>query len=215
MSESRFRRVPPTVDLPALDARVLSRWDETDAFLQSIEMRPKDKEYTFYDGPPFASGSPHYGHILAGVLKDIVPRYWTMRGYRVERRFGWDTHGLPVEMEVEKQLGISGPKQIHDFGVSQLQRGLPSDGRRHHRGVGGRHEAYGPLGRFRRRLQDHGHPLHGERVVGVPQALGQRPDLSRFQSDAIFLGGLDGPCRTSKSTSADTGTSTTRQSRYA
>ena len=120
MSESRFRRVPPAVDLPALDARILARWDETDAFGESIRMRPKEKEYTFYDGPPFASGSPHYGHILAGVIKDIVPRYWTMRGYRVERRFGWDTHGLPVEMEVEKQLGISGPKQIQEFGVAEF-----------------------------------------------------------------------------------------------
>ncbi len=68
--------------------------------------------------PRFASGSPHYGHILAGVIKDIVPRYWTMRGHRIERRFGWDTHGLPVEMEVEKELGVSGPKAIEAYGVA-------------------------------------------------------------------------------------------------
>ncbi len=112
-----FRRVSPKLDLPALDARILRRWDRTDAFHKSIELRSPEREYTFYDGPPFASGSPHYGHILAGVIKDIVPRYWTMRGHRVERRFGWDTHGLPVEMEVEQQLGISGPRQIEEFGV--------------------------------------------------------------------------------------------------
>ncbi len=117
---SGFRRVPPTVDLPALDAAILQRWDETDAFQRSIDLRPEDREYTFYDGPPFASGSPHYGHILAGVIKDIVPRYWTMRGYRIERRFGWDTHGLPVEMEIEKELGISGPKQIAEYGVAEF-----------------------------------------------------------------------------------------------
>ena len=115
-----FRRVPPSLDLPALDERVLKRWDETEAFRTSVEMRPRDREYTFYDGPPFASGSPHYGHILAGIIKDIVPRYWTMRGYRVERRFGWDTHGLPVEMEVERQLGISGPRQIEELGVAEF-----------------------------------------------------------------------------------------------
>ena len=115
-----FKRVPPDLDLPALDARILKRWDEADAFRASVEMRPPGKEYTFYDGPPFASGSPHYGHILAGVIKDIVPRYWTMRGYRVERRFGWDTHGLPVEMEAERQLGISGPRQIEELGVAEF-----------------------------------------------------------------------------------------------
>ncbi|MDE0710092.1 MAG: class I tRNA ligase family protein, partial [bacterium] len=115
---SDFTRVPPGLNLPALDGRILERWDETGAFHASVEMRPREHEYTFYDGPPFASGSPHYGHILAGIIKDIVPRYWTMRGHRVERRFGWDTHGLPVEMEVEQQLGISGPRQIQDLGVT-------------------------------------------------------------------------------------------------
>ncbi len=114
---SHFRRVDSRVDLPALDARVLALWDDVDAFAASVTGRSADNEYTFYDGPPFATGSPHYGHILQGVVKDIVPRYWTMRGYRVERRFGWDTHGLPVEMEVEKQLGVSGPRQIQEIGV--------------------------------------------------------------------------------------------------
>jgi isoleucyl-tRNA synthetase len=115
-----FTRVEPGVDLAALDRRVLAYWDEVDAFLRSVEMRPQDTEYTFYDGPPFATGTPHYGHILQGVVKDIVPRYWTMRGHRVERRFGWDTHGLPVEMEVEKKLGVSGPREIEALGVDRF-----------------------------------------------------------------------------------------------
>ena len=115
-----FSRVAPGVDLPALDARVLALWDRTDAFRTSVEMRPPETEYTFYDGPPFATGSPHYGHILQGVVKDIVPRYWTMRGHRVERRFGWDTHGLPVEMEVQKRLGVSGPREIEEYGVARF-----------------------------------------------------------------------------------------------
>lgn len=117
-----FVRVDPRVDIPSLEQEVLELWDEIDAFKASVEMRPADREYVFYDGPPFANGSPHYGHILAGVLKDVVPRYWTMRGYRVERRFGWDTHGLPVEMEVEKQLGISGPQQIADYGIERFNQ---------------------------------------------------------------------------------------------
>ena len=117
---SPFSHVAPGVDLPELDARVLALWDRTDAFHTSIEMRPPESEYTFYDGPPFATGSPHYGHILQGVVKDIVPRYWTMRGHRVERRFGWDTHGLPIEMEVQKRLGVSGPREIEAYGVGRF-----------------------------------------------------------------------------------------------
>ncbi|MGB5434030.1 MAG: isoleucine--tRNA ligase [Acidimicrobiia bacterium] len=113
-----FSRVAPSVDLPDLDTRVLALWDRVDAFRSSVEMRTPESEYTFYDGPPFATGSPHYGHILQGVVKDIVPRYWTMRGHRVERRFGWDTHGLPVEMEVQKLLGVSGPREIEELGVA-------------------------------------------------------------------------------------------------
>ncbi len=117
MPTSDFARIPSRVHFPHLDAEVSSVWKDIDAFGESIRRRPADREYTFYDGPPFTTGRPHYGHILAGVIKDIVPRYWTMRGYRIERRFGWDTHGLPVEMEVQAQLGISGPHQIAELGV--------------------------------------------------------------------------------------------------
>lgn len=123
---SSFRKVEPKVDFPALENEVLDLWDRIDAFQVSVDSRPFDREYVFYDGPPFANGSPHYGHILAGVIKDVVPRYWTMRGYRVERRFGWDTHGLPVEMEVEKQLGISGPRQINEYGVDRFNQACRS-----------------------------------------------------------------------------------------
>ncbi len=122
MSETKpaFTRVTPDVDIPAMERDVLRLWRETDAFVESIRRRPADNEYVFYDGPPFPTGSPHYGNLLAGVIKDVVPRYWTMRGYRVERRFGWDTHGLPVEMEVEKKLGISGPLQIQEYGIGRF-----------------------------------------------------------------------------------------------
>ncbi len=126
MSTSDFPRVDPRVDFPALEHEVLDLWDEIDAFAESVRMRPADNEYVFYDGPPFPTGNPHYGNLLAGVIKDVVPRYWTMRGYRVERRFGWDTHGLPVEMEVEKQLGISGPRQIAEYGIAEFNEACRS-----------------------------------------------------------------------------------------
>jgi isoleucyl-tRNA synthetase len=119
-NETGFQRVDPAVDIPRLEEAVLTLWRDTDAFAESVRRRPADREYVFYDGPPFPTGSPHYGNLLAGVIKDMVPRYWTMRGYRVERRFGWDTHGLPIEMEVEKQLGISGPRQIAEYGIDRF-----------------------------------------------------------------------------------------------
>ena len=106
-----FRRVPPEVSFPELEEGVLRLWDDIAAFPTSVEMRPAESEFTFYDGPPFPTGSPHYGTLLAGVLKDVVPRYWTMRGHRVVRRFGWDTHGLPVdtfEFKARIVLGIDG-----------------------------------------------------------------------------------------------------------
>ncbi|MCP3996388.1 MAG: isoleucine--tRNA ligase, partial [bacterium] len=121
-----FVRAEPQLDLSGLDLKILDYWEQTDAFQKSVDLRPADAEYTFYDGPPFATGSPHYGHILQGVVKDIVPRYWTMRGHRVERRFGWDVHGLPVEMEVEKQLGVSGPRQILEYGVGTFNEACRS-----------------------------------------------------------------------------------------
>ena len=101
----------------ALECEVLDYWAVDDTFRASIEGRAEAPEYVFYDGPPFANGLPHYGHLLTGYVKDIVPRYRTMRGYRVERRFGWDTHGLPAELEVQRQLGITDKAQIEAMGI--------------------------------------------------------------------------------------------------
>ncbi len=99
------------------EKKVLDLWEKLRAFQRSVEQRASAPNFVFYDGPPFATGLPHYGHLVASTLKDIVPRYWTMRGYRVERRFGWDTHGLPIEMEVEKALNLSGPASIRALGI--------------------------------------------------------------------------------------------------
>ena len=125
-SRSSFKRVSPQVDFPEEELRVLELWDKIDAFPQSVNRRHDAPEYVFYDGPPFPTGSPHFGTLLASVLKDVVPRYWTMRGYRVERRFGWDTHGLPIEMEVEKALQISGPRQIAEYGIDRYNEACRS-----------------------------------------------------------------------------------------
>ncbi|OPX11275.1 isoleucine--tRNA ligase [Mycobacterium sp. AT1] len=103
---------------PDLELEVLDYWDADGTFRASIDRRDGAREYVFYDGPPFANGLPHYGHLLTGYVKDIVPRYQTMRGYKVERRFGWDTHGLPAELEAQRQLGITEKAQIEELGIA-------------------------------------------------------------------------------------------------
>jgi len=105
------------VKLPEMEGKVLAFWDEHKIFEKSLEATADGKAFTFYDGPPFATGLPHYGHILASTIKDVVPRYQTMNGRFVRRRWGWDCHGLPIEEIVERKLGISGKKQIEEVGV--------------------------------------------------------------------------------------------------
>ncbi|KKT04991.1 MAG: Isoleucine-tRNA ligase, partial [Candidatus Magasanikbacteria bacterium GW2011_GWD2_43_18] len=99
---------------------ILAFWKENDTFQKSIDQRPEDKPYVFFDGPPFATGLPHYGHIVASVMKDVVPRYQTMKGHRVNRVWGWDCHGLPIENIVEKELGTKSKKDIEDMGVEKF-----------------------------------------------------------------------------------------------
>ncbi len=121
---NRYPEVSPRADFPAIEGRILERWAKDGTFQASIDQHASEEDggelYVFNDGPPFANGLPHYGHLLTGYVKDIVPRYQTMRGKRVERRFGWDTHGLPAEMETEKELGVSGRRAIVDFGIKNF-----------------------------------------------------------------------------------------------
>lgn len=114
-----YEPAKPDVRLSALEERVLAKWDAERTFEKSLSASASQRPYAFYDGPPFATGLPHYGNHLAGVLKDIVPRYWTMRGYHVARRFGWDCHGLPVEYEISKKLKIESNKQILAMGIDR------------------------------------------------------------------------------------------------
>lgn len=114
---SPFSKVSPQVDFSQEEHHVLQLWEHLDAFHESNRRRSEGEPFIFYDGPPFATGTPHYGHLLAGTIKDIVPRYWNMRGHPVERRFGWDCHGLPIEALAQEALGLSGAAAIKDKGV--------------------------------------------------------------------------------------------------
>jgi len=119
--------VYPRVDMtggstrfPDMEKVVLEYWKQDGTFQASLDQREGEKEYVFYDGPPFANGLPHYGHLLTGYVKDIIPRFRTMTGHHVPRVFGWDTHGLPAELEAEKQLGITDKGQIEDMGLAKF-----------------------------------------------------------------------------------------------
>jgi isoleucyl-tRNA synthetase len=118
--DAPYPEVPSQPRYPALEEETIAYWRDDKTFQASVELHPADTEYVFYDGPPFANGLPHYGHLLTGVVKDTVPRYQTMRGHRVERRFGWDCHGLPAEMEAEKELGVHGRVDITEFGIGRF-----------------------------------------------------------------------------------------------
>jgi isoleucyl-tRNA synthetase len=117
-----FRAVDPKQSFPELEQRVLERWRERDVFRRSLANREGAEVWSFYEGPPTANGRPGSHHVLSRVFKDIYPRYRTMRGYRVPRKAGWDCHGLPVELEVEKQLGISSKQEIEEYGIAEFNR---------------------------------------------------------------------------------------------
>ena len=115
-----YEPVDPKVSFPAEEEKVLAFWKERDIFKKSIANREGASEYVFYDGPPFATGLPHFGHFVPSTIKDIIPRYQTMKGRKVERRFGWDCHGLPVENLIEKELGLNSKTDIEKYGVAKF-----------------------------------------------------------------------------------------------
>lgn len=124
----RLKQLPQRPNLPELEESILAYWQENKSFEKSVELRNKDKSYVFYDGPPFATGLPHYGHLLGSTSKDVVPRYWTMKGYRVDRVWGWDCHGLPIEHMIEKKLDIRGGKKgIEELGIDKFNQACHSE----------------------------------------------------------------------------------------
>lgn len=122
-----YAEVKAKADFAELEKNVLKFWEEDKTFEKSVHNRDGAAEFVFYDGPPFANGTPHYGHIMVSYVKDVVARFQTMNGKKVERRLGWDCHGLPAEMSAEKQLGVSGRKQIEEFGVEKFNNFCRSD----------------------------------------------------------------------------------------
>lgn len=115
-----YKKVESNASMSQIDKDVLKFWKENDIIKKNFEMNEDGEYFSFYDGPPTANGKPHIGHVITRVIKDIIPRYKVMKGYKVLRKAGWDTHGLPVELEIEKKLSISGKKEIEEFGVSNF-----------------------------------------------------------------------------------------------
>ena len=184
--------VPASPRLPELESEILAFWAAEGTFQRSVEARPAgDNEYVFYDGPPFANGLPHYGHLLTGFVKDAVPRYQTMRGRRVERRFGWDCHGLPAETEAEKELGVSGRGPITEFGIDRFNDYCRTSVLRY------AHEWERYVTRqarwvdFRNDYKTMDLDLHGERHVGAEAALGKGPAVRGLPGAAVLLGMRD------------------------
>jgi isoleucyl-tRNA synthetase len=121
-----YPSIPSSPDFPEIERGILAFWKGDDTFRASVANREGCEEWVFYDGPPFANGLPHYGHLLTGYAKDLFPRYQTMRGKQVHRRFGWDTHGLPAELEAERQLGITDKSQIEEMGIAAFNSAAKS-----------------------------------------------------------------------------------------
>jgi isoleucyl-tRNA synthetase len=115
--QSRFEHVTASPSFPDEEKKVMNYWDDIDAFQKQLEMTKDCPKFTFYDGPPFATGLPHYGHILVGAIKDTVTRYATQNGKHVPRRFGWDCHGLPIEYEIDKKLGVESKADYAKIGL--------------------------------------------------------------------------------------------------
>lgn len=121
-SNSLFKVVDERINFPQMEHEINNYWDSINAFKKQLEKTKDLPQYTFYDGPPFATGTPHYGHITAGTLKDVVTRYWTQNGYYVERRFGWDCHGLPIECIINDELQIKSKKELMNYGIANYNK---------------------------------------------------------------------------------------------
>ena len=115
-----YKKVDSSRSFVQMEKDVMKLWDEKDIIQKNFDMNPEGQYFSFYDGPPTANGKPHVGHIITRVMKDLIPRYKVMKGYKVLRKAGWDTHGLPVELEIEKKLGISGKPEIEKYGVEEF-----------------------------------------------------------------------------------------------
>ena len=160
---SKYDKVSTDLKFVEREKEVEKFWKEQDIFQKSIEDRKDCPTYMFYDGPPTANGKPHIGHVLTRVIKDMIPRYRTMKGYKVPRKAGWDTHGLPVELEVEKMLGLDGKEQIEQYGLEPF--------------IGGFFFYGWFLGGYGRPLCDIPQRLYRVRMVGIKENMGEGPSV--------------------------------------
>ena len=207
-----YEPVDPKVSFPKMEEDIVRFWESGRIFEKSISQREGKDEFVFYDGPPFATGLPHFGHFVPGTIKDIIPRYKAMRGFKVERRFGWDCHGLPVENLIEKELGLDSKTDIERYGIANFNEACRASVLRYVEGMADDHDPRRPLGRLRPRLQDDGPRLHGVHLVGRSRASGTRASSTRATTSCPTARAAR-PCSpTTSSPWAATRTSTTRRS---
>ena len=136
-----------SLDLPHLEEETLDWWQANDVFQHSVDVRDGCPRFTFYEGPPTANGRPGIHHVLSRTIKDVFCRYKTLKGFRVQRKAGWDTHGLPVEIEVEKELGLEGREQVEAYGIAKYNAACRASVQRLYRGVERAYAAHRLLGR--------------------------------------------------------------------
>ena len=205
------RPLPKTPNFPALEEEVLERWRERDVFRESMRRREGAEPFVFYEGPPTANGRPGSHHVLARVFKDIFPRYQTMRGHYVERKGGWDCHGLPVEIAVEQKLGFTQQARHRALRHRRVQRAVPRVGLRVPRGLDGADRADRLLGRPRPPLPHARPDLHRVGLVGAEDDVGHGPALRGPQGRARTARAAARRCPRTRSRRA-TRTSRTRRS---
>ncbi len=178
-----------------MEETVLDYWDKDDTFSKSVERNPSgdhsQNEFVFFDGPPFANGLPHYGHLLTGYAKDVIPRYQTMKGRKVNRVFGWDTHGLPAELEAQKELGIDSVDQIEKMGIDKFNDACRASVLKYTQRMAELRASSGPLGRLRARVQDAEHPVHGVGDVGLQAAVREGSGVPGLPRAAVLPEGSD------------------------
>ena len=182
----RFTAVGSTMPYLAMEQRLRDFWRERRIFQRSIEERPADNLYTFYEGPPTANGTPGVHHVLSRVYKDLFPRYKTMRGYRAPRKAGWDTHGLAVELELERELGLRTKARDRGIRHRRVQPSLPGVGDALRLAVARHDGADRLLGGHGRRLRHVRRRLHRDGLVDLQGALGRGPDLRSATGDAAL-----------------------------
>ena len=197
-----FRSVESSVSFPKLEEEIIRFWKERRIYEKSLAARSDGPTFVFYEGPPTANGLPHPGHCLTRAIKDLFPRYQTMRGYRCERKAGWDTHGLPVEVEVCKELGIHAKEEIEAYGVEPFIHRCLESVFRYMQAVGAAHRAAGLLDPPGRGLRHVPPELRGERLVGAEEPLRSRPALPGTQDRLVVGPGRHGPQSPAKSARA-------------